>query len=51
MQIQHAVEAASILRHNIVQGVRDQGDEDGKWGAFYFLTFYFLLIFFFRSKD
>lgn len=31
MQIQHAVETASILRHNIVQGTRDRGDEDGKW--------------------
>ncbi|KAL1980783.1 hypothetical protein VTN96DRAFT_3553 [Rasamsonia emersonii] len=31
MQIQHAVEAAHILRHNIVQGVRDADSEDGKW--------------------
>ncbi|KAH8689913.1 mitochondrial zinc maintenance protein 1, mitochondrial [Talaromyces proteolyticus] len=31
MQIQHAVEAASILRHNIVQGARDAEDQNGKW--------------------
>ncbi|QKX60191.1 uncharacterized protein TRUGW13939_07334 [Talaromyces rugulosus] len=31
MQIQHALEAASILRHNIVQGARDAEDQNGKW--------------------
>ncbi|PCG94910.1 Complex 1 LYR protein [Penicillium occitanis (nom. inval.)] len=31
MQIQHALETASILRHNIVQGARDAEKEDGKW--------------------
>ncbi|KAL4942095.1 mitochondrial zinc maintenance protein 1, mitochondrial [Aspergillus oleicola] len=31
MQINHAVEVASILRHNIVQGAREAGDEDAKW--------------------
>lgn len=34
MQINHAKEVAAILRHNIVQGVRDSNDEDGKWGAY-----------------
>lgn len=33
MQIQHALETASILRHNIVQGARDAEKEDGKWGS------------------
>lgn len=32
MQINHALEVANILRHNIVQGVREQGDENAKWG-------------------
>ncbi|KAL4902722.1 mitochondrial zinc maintenance protein 1, mitochondrial [Aspergillus multicolor] len=31
MQINHAIEVASILRHNIVQGARDAKDEDAKW--------------------
>jgi len=31
MQIQTAIEAAQILRHNIVQGSRDKDAEDGKW--------------------
>lgn len=31
MQINHAVEVASILRHNIVQGAREDGDESAKW--------------------
>ncbi|PYH80246.1 LYR motif-containing protein [Aspergillus aculeatinus CBS 121060] len=31
MQINHAIEVANILRHNIVQGVRDDGDENAKW--------------------
>ncbi|PWY75498.1 mitochondrial zinc maintenance protein 1, mitochondrial [Aspergillus heteromorphus CBS 117.55] len=31
MQIKHAVEVADILKHNIVQGVREKGDEDAKW--------------------
>ncbi|KAJ5774064.1 hypothetical protein N7457_008960 [Penicillium paradoxum] len=31
MQINHAVEVAHILRHNIVQGSRAQGDEAAKW--------------------
>lgn len=33
MQIQHALETASILRHNIVQGSRDAEKADGKWGT------------------
>lgn len=37
MQINHAIEVANLLRHNLVQGVREQGDEDAKWGAFSFL--------------
>lgn len=32
MQINHAIEVANILRHNIVQGSRPQGDEAAKWG-------------------
>lgn len=35
MQIQTAIEAAQILRHNIVQGSRDKDAEDGKWGVFF----------------
>ncbi|KAL4787622.1 hypothetical protein BJX76DRAFT_318514 [Aspergillus varians] len=31
MQINHAVEVASILRHNIVQGARSAEDESAKW--------------------
>ncbi|EPS26429.1 hypothetical protein PDE_01366 [Penicillium oxalicum 114-2] len=31
MQINHAVEVANILRHNIVQGAREDGDESAKW--------------------
>ncbi|KAL4918710.1 hypothetical protein BDW62DRAFT_180878 [Aspergillus aurantiobrunneus] len=31
MQINHAVEVANILRHNIVQGSRDAEDENAKW--------------------
>ncbi|EAW20545.1 LYR motif-containing protein [Aspergillus fischeri NRRL 181] len=31
MQINHAKEVATILRHNIVQGVRDSKDENAKW--------------------
>ncbi|KAL2866921.1 LYR motif-containing protein [Aspergillus lucknowensis] len=31
MQINHALEVASILRHNIVQGSRSAEDEDAKW--------------------
>ncbi|KAL3474253.1 hypothetical protein BJX99DRAFT_181938 [Aspergillus californicus] len=31
MQINHAVEVADILRHNIVQGARDAADESAKW--------------------
>ncbi|RAK96971.1 LYR motif-containing protein [Aspergillus ibericus CBS 121593] len=31
MQINHAIEVANILKHNIVQGVREEGDENAKW--------------------
>ncbi|CAG8292199.1 unnamed protein product [Penicillium salamii] len=31
MQINHAIEVANILRHNIVQGSREKGDEAAKW--------------------
>lgn len=34
MNIQHAVEVASLLRHNIVQGVRDTDKEDDRWRTF-----------------
>ena len=34
MQIQHAVEVAYILRHNIVQGAREAENEEGKWGMY-----------------
>ena len=34
MQIKHAVEVADLLRHNLVQGSREQGVEDARWGAF-----------------
>jgi hypothetical protein len=37
MQINHAIEVASILRHNIVQGARDAEDESAKWGMFLLL--------------
>jgi hypothetical protein len=40
MQINHAIEVASILRHNIVQGARSAEDENAKWGT-YTLPFYF----------
>lgn len=35
MQINHAVEVANILRHNLVQGAREDGDETAKWGMFF----------------
>lgn len=31
MQINHALEVADILKHNLVQGVREDGNEDAKW--------------------
>ncbi|KAJ5261263.1 Mitochondrial zinc maintenance protein 1 [Penicillium angulare] len=31
MQINHAIEVANLLRHNLVQGAREQGDEAAKW--------------------
>ncbi|OJJ50637.1 hypothetical protein ASPZODRAFT_55261 [Penicilliopsis zonata CBS 506.65] len=31
MHINHAIEVATILRHNIVQGVKDGQKEDSKW--------------------
>ncbi|KAE8155029.1 mitochondrial zinc maintenance protein 1, mitochondrial [Aspergillus avenaceus] len=31
MQINHAIEVANILKHNIVQGVREDGNEAAKW--------------------
>ncbi|KAL5365040.1 mitochondrial zinc maintenance protein 1, mitochondrial [Aspergillus floccosus] len=31
MQINHAIEVANILRHNIVQGVRESEDEAARW--------------------
>lgn len=34
MQINHAIEVANILRHNLVQGAREDGNEDAKWGMY-----------------
>lgn len=34
MQIKHAVEVADLLRHNLVQGSREEGNADAKWGMF-----------------
>jgi hypothetical protein len=34
MQINQAIEVANILRHNIVQGSREAGNEDAKWGMY-----------------
>ncbi|KAJ5726838.1 Mitochondrial zinc maintenance protein 1 [Penicillium malachiteum] len=31
MQINHAIEVANILRHNLVQGAREDGNEAAKW--------------------
>lgn len=35
LQINNAIEVAHILRHNIVQGARADGNEDAKWGMYY----------------
>ncbi|KAJ5624796.1 hypothetical protein N7510_001105 [Penicillium lagena] len=34
MQINHAIEVANILRHNLVQGAREAEDESAKWRMF-----------------
>lgn len=34
MQINHAIEVANLLRHNLVQGAREEADEAAKWGAY-----------------
>lgn len=34
MQINQAIEVANILRHNIVQGSREAGNENAKWGMY-----------------
>lgn len=34
MQINHAVEVANLLRHNLVQGAREDGNEAAKWGTY-----------------
>lgn len=34
MQINQAIEVANILRHNLVQGVREDGNEAAKWGTY-----------------
>ncbi|KAJ5691932.1 Mitochondrial zinc maintenance protein 1 [Penicillium macrosclerotiorum] len=31
MQINHAIEVANILRHNLIQGAREDGNEAAKW--------------------
>lgn len=41
MQINHAIEVANLLRHNIVQGVREGEKENANWGRF--LLFFGLL--------
>jgi hypothetical protein len=37
MQINHALEVANILRHNLVQGAREDGNEAAKWGMYYMI--------------
>lgn len=32
MRINHAVEVANLLKHNLVQGVRESNEEDANWG-------------------
>lgn len=39
MQINHAIEVASILKHNIVQGVKEEGNEAAKWGTLYLIIY------------
>lgn len=34
MQINHAIEVANLLKHNLVQGVREGEKEDANWGMF-----------------
>lgn len=46
MRINHAVEVANLLKHNIVQGVRESEKEDANWGmcdVLGFLSGYFFL--------
>ncbi|KAJ5594640.1 Mitochondrial zinc maintenance protein 1 [Penicillium hispanicum] len=31
LQINHAIEVANLLRHNLVQGAREDGDDAAKW--------------------
>lgn len=40
MQINRAIEVANILRHNIVQGSREKGDETAKWGSCFLPSHY-----------
>lgn len=37
MRINHAIEVASLLKHNLVQGVRESNEEDANWGMLSFL--------------
>lgn len=37
MKINHAVEVANILRHNIVQGVREADNEEARWSMWIFI--------------
>lgn len=39
MRINHAIEVANLLKHNIVQGVRESGEEDANWGMYNFFGF------------
>ena len=34
MRINHAIEVANLLKHNLVQGVRESEKEDANWGMF-----------------
>ena len=34
MQINHAIEVANLLKHNLVQGVRETEKENANWGTF-----------------
>lgn len=44
MRINHAIEVANLLKHNIVQGVRESNEEDANWGMCDFLIHGILLL-------
>lgn len=39
MRINHAIEVANLLKHNLVQGVRESNEEDANWGMCNFQFF------------